>query len=101
MLGEPSEKIHGVSFFQDFGDNHVKSSLLNQSNVIHQNHTFSSMSSTTRTRCLRSYNVSAAETLRLLADSTRLRILNLLLEEELSVAELQEILDLQLRKETA
>lgn len=38
--------------------------------------------------------MSAAETLRLLADSTRLRILNLLLEEELSVAELQEILDM-------
>jgi len=38
--------------------------------------------------------LSAYETLRLLADSTRLRILRLLTVEELSVAELQEILDM-------
>ena len=38
--------------------------------------------------------MSAYETLRLLADPTRLRILRLLAVEELSVAELQEILDM-------
>lgn len=34
------------------------------------------------------------ETLKLLADSTRVRILSLLNQEELSVAELQEVLDM-------
>ena len=34
------------------------------------------------------------ETLKLLADSTRIRILSLLTREELSVAELQEVLDM-------
>jgi ubiquinone/menaquinone biosynthesis C-methylase UbiE/DNA-binding HxlR family transcriptional regulator len=38
--------------------------------------------------------VDTADTLKLLSDSTRLRLLRLLVEEELSVAELQEILDM-------